>query len=257
MKDQQADTRTLTATTELLIGGNKLKLKLVVPESEIPPEALLTTLYELSDRIVDGVEQKSERLGSKISCKKGCGACCRQHVPISPAEARLVAQIVDELPGHVRSIIEKRFEQAAQRLKASGIMDQAMNYHRLSQEETISMTRDYFRLGIACPFLEDESCSIYPFRPLICREYLVISAPSHCAKLDLKHIKRLKFPVSLTKAFSEMDGVRKKGENQYIPLVMALEWVQAHPEGCENRPGPKWIQNFFQNLSGSKIPDPD
>ena len=136
-------------------------------------------------------------------------------------------------------------------------MDQAMNYHRLSPEETQSMAKEYFKLGIACPFLEDESCSVYPFRPLICREYLVISSPDHCATLAEKHIKRLQFPVSVTTAFSGMEGVRKKGENKYIPLVMALEWAQEHHDECELRPGPKWIQNFFQDLSGTEIPDPD
>jgi Fe-S-cluster containining protein len=32
-----------------------------------------------------------------------------------------------------------------------------------------------------CPFLEDESCSIHPDRPLVCREYLVTSPAELCA----------------------------------------------------------------------------
>jgi Fe-S-cluster containining protein len=251
------EAQTLSATTELRIGGNKLKLKLVVPANEVPPESLLPTLHELSNLIVDGVEQKVKKQGVEISCKKGCSACCRQHVPISPAEARLLTAIVENMPDPGRSEIEKRFEQAAQRLRASGIMDQAMNYHRLSEEKTAAMVKDYFELGIACPFLEDESCSVHPFRPLICREYLVISSPSHCAKLEEKYIKRLKFPVSVADTFSGMDGVRKKGENKYIPLVMALEWTEKHATDCEYRPGPKWVQEFFTDLSGAEIPDPD
>jgi hypothetical protein len=33
----------------------------------------------------------------------------------------------------------------------------------------------YFLQGVACPFLEAESCGIHPDRPLACREYLVTS----------------------------------------------------------------------------------
>ncbi len=256
MTDTTPSTPTLRASTELVIGGNKLKLKLVVPTSDVPPESLLPTLHELSSLIVDGVVEKVEKQGAKISCKKGCAACCRQHVPISPAEARLLAAIVENMPESGRSIIKKRFAQALQRLRESGVMDQAMNYHQLSKDETVAMAKEYFELGIACPFLENESCSVYPFRPLICREYLVISPARHCATLEEEHIKRLKLPVSVAATFSAMDGVHKKGENKYIPLIMALEWTEKHPDDCEVRPGTKWVQNFFADLSGSEIPEP-
>jgi Fe-S-cluster containining protein len=258
MTENSPQPETLTATTELAIGGRKLKLKLVVPANEVPPESLLPTLHQLSNHIVDGVEEKVERQADvAISCKKGCGACCRQHVPISPAEARLMHAIVENMPEPGRSIIRKRFDNAAQRLKESGLLDQAMNYHRLSPVETKSMVSEYFRLGIACPFLEEEACSIHPFRPLICREYLVISSPDHCATLDEENIQRLKFPVSVASAFAGMDGVKTEGENQYIPLTMAMEWTEEHGGEVELRPGPKWVQAFFADLSGSEIPDPD
>jgi Fe-S-cluster containining protein len=257
MNDTPPEAQTISATTELRIGGNKLKLKLVVPANDVPPESLLPTLQELSNLIVEGVEQKVQKQGVEISCKKGCGACCRQHVPISPAEARLLTAVVNNMPDPGRLEIEKRFAQAAQQLRESGIMDQAMNYHRLSEKETSAMVKDYFELGIACPFLEDESCSVHPFRPLICREYLVISSPKHCAGLDENNIQRLKFPVSVASTFAGMDGVRTEGENQYIPLIMAMEWAEEHTGEVEFRPGPKWVQAFFEDLSGSEIPEPD
>jgi hypothetical protein len=55
------ETRTLSDTTELRIGGNKLKL--VVPANDVPPESLLPTLHELSNLIIEGVEQKIQKVG--------------------------------------------------------------------------------------------------------------------------------------------------------------------------------------------------
>lgn len=257
MNRGETENLAITAETELVIGGDRIKLKLLVPADEVPAESLLPSLHELSEIIANGVEKKVERNGKKISCRKGCGACCRQHVPISAAEARLLAAIVEHMPEPGQSIIRARFEKAARRLKDSGIIDQALNYHRLSGDDTKSMALEYFSLGIPCPFLDDESCSIYPFRPLICREYLVISSPDHCATLDEENIKRIKFPVSVASTFSKMDGVRKKGENPYIPLVMALEFAERHDEASEYRPGPKWVHQFFQDLSGVEIPEPE
>jgi Fe-S-cluster containining protein len=228
-----------------------------VPVDEVPPESLLPTLHELSNLITDRVEETSKGLGQVISCRKGCGACCRQHAPISPAEARLLAAIVQNLPEPARSAITERFGQAVERLRASGIMEQVMNYRQLPKDEIIDMVMAYFKLGIACPFLEDESCSIHPYRPLICREYLVISSPRHCASLDKENIKGLKFPVSIAGTFNEMDGVGRDGVTPYIPLIMALEWTEQHAAEVEYRPGTKWVQDFFEALSGAEIPDPD
>lgn len=249
--------KTLEASTELRIGDRKIRMKLVVPADEVPPETLLPTLHQLSEHVVEGVEERVRGQGGDgISCRMGCGACCRQHVPVSPAEARLVHAIVENMPEEGRAQVRRRFDQAAGRLRESGLLDRALNYHRLPPEETKAMVLDYFRLGIPCPFLEDESCTIHPFRPLICREYLVVSPPEYCASLDGEGIRRLKFPVSVASAFAEMDGVSERGENHYIPLVMALEWVEAHEAPVELRPGPEWVQAFFEELSGARLPDP-
>lgn len=246
----------VTATAELRIGGQKLKLKLVVPADEVPPETLLPTLHELSNRVVEGVEEKVKKNGLQVSCRKGCGACCRQPVPISPAEARLLAGIVENLPEEARTVIRERFDDAVRRLDESGLRERATHYHRLSNDEVQAMVYEYFRLGIPCPFLEDESCSIYPFRPLVCREYLVISPAEHCATLAEDQIQRLQFPVSVAAAFAGMEGVAEPGQNIYLPLILALEWSEANAGNVKRRPGPSWVQSFFQDLSGARIPDP-
>lgn len=256
MTEYSSEPDTLTATAELRIGSQKLQLKLVVPTGEIPPEALLPSLQQLSDRVVNGVEDKVRRNGLEISCRKGCGACCRQPVPISRAEARLLAGVVEGMPEEAQAVMRERFDSALQRLRESGLEDRAMNYHRLSEDEIRSMTHDYFELGIPCPFLEDESCTIHPFRPLVCREYLVISSPDHCATLAEEHIRRLQFPVSIASAFAGMDGVSAPGENIYLPLILALQWSTAHAGEVELRPGPEWVQTFFKDLSGTDIPAP-
>lgn len=217
----------------------------------------MPTLRELCNQVVEGVEQIAQENGHEISCRKGCAACCRQYVPISPAEARMLVELMEEMPESRRSIIKQRFEEAAHRFKQSDVMESAMNYNRLPEAERLKMAKDYFRLGIACPFLENESCSIYLDRPLICREYLVISSPKHCATLDGEHIKRLKLPVSVAETFSNMEGARRKGVNPCIPLIMAPEWTADHPEDCEYLPGPKWVQHIFEDLSGAKIPEPE
>lgn len=257
MNSQKDQAQSVTANMELAIGTQKIKLKLIVPADEVPADSLVPALQQLTNTIVDGVEENARAHDLEVSCRKGCGACCRQHVPISRAEARLLAAIVENMPEPERSKMKQRFENAVQRLRESGIFEEAINFHRLGSDERIDMVRKYFKLGIACPFLEDECCSIHPYRPLICREYLVVSSPDHCASLDGDKIERLRIPVSVSSTFSKMEGTFEEGSNPYLPLIIALEWVAEHGLDSEERPGPKWIQQFFQDLSGAKIPDPD
>jgi len=254
---QESTGKMISASTEMMIGDYKLSLKLVVPTEEILPEALVPALRELTNQVVEDVEEGAESHGYPISCKKGCGACCRQYVPISPSEARLMANMVEEMPEPRRSNIKQRFADAVQQFMTSEVVDRAMNYSGLAEDERRGMVRDYFQLGIACPFLEDESCSIHPQRPLICREYLVTSSPEHCASLDRGKIMRLKLPVSVAETFSSMEGVRRVGKDPCFPLILALEWAANDPNQPVLFPGPKWVQYFFEDLSGKKIPEPD
>lgn len=249
--------RSLTANVKLAIGTQALDLKLVVPDEEVPPDTLLPVLQTLANTVVDGVEQDAADHGVEISCKKGCGACCRQPVPVSQAEARMLAQVVEDMPEPRRSEVKARFEAALEHLREAGLFERTVNFHSFGREERLDTVRAYFSLGIPCPFLEEESCSIYADRPLVCREYVVVSSPRHCAKLDGSKIMRLPLPASIFSTFSKMEGVNRTGDSPYMPLIAALEWVDEHGQDCETRPGPKWIQQFFERLSGAAIPDPD
>lgn len=257
MADRPEQSATMTASAKLTIGAQKIDLKLVVPTDEVPADAMVETMQQLTNVIVDGVEKQAKEQGHAVSCKKGCGACCRQLVPISRPEARLLAQLVEDLPEPRRSEVKARFDAAVRRLAESGLGERTINFHRTTGKDRQSLGKEYFELGIACPFLEDESCSIHAQRPLVCREYLVVSSPEHCATLDAENIRRLKLPASVSSVFSRMEGTHAKGDNPYLPLILTLVWVEAKGSEYSLKPGTEWVQQFFQDLSGAKIPDPD
>ena len=249
--------RTLTANMELALGTQKIKFRMVVPEDEVPPDTLVPTLQQLTNIMMDGVENNAREQGYKVSCQKGCGACCRQLIPVSRAEARQLAVMVENMPEPRRSELKKRFDEAAKRLRDSGLEDEAVNFHRLKPHDRVKLSKQYFDLGIACPFLEDECCSIHEDRPLVCREYLVVSSPKHCATLDGDNIERLRMPVSIFSTFCQMEGTFEEGENPFLVISLALEWFEEHGWDCQVQSGPAWVQQFFGDLSGAEIPDPD
>ena len=68
----------------------------------IPAQSLCVRLLPICQQMTHAVVKMSvdtiESDGEAISCKAGCGACCRQAVPISEVEAYQIAELVDAMP---------------------------------------------------------------------------------------------------------------------------------------------------------------
>ncbi len=175
------DCNWVVANIELPIDGVPLEMKVSVPKIPVRPQQLLRTFQQMCNAFVELSVQRTEAAGEKITCRAGCGACCRQLVPISELEARQLNELVNALPEHRQQEIRRRFEVAKQKLQAADLLEIVRHPDRFADQVLVDTAKAYFRLGIPCPFLEQESCSIHADRPLACREYLVTSPASCCA----------------------------------------------------------------------------
>ncbi|HEY3111241.1 MAG TPA: YkgJ family cysteine cluster protein, partial [Chloroflexota bacterium] len=179
----------------------------------------------------------------------GCGACCRQLVPISSVEARVLTELIDRLPEARRAVVEERFGDAAERLAAAGLLEKLEHPERFPDRDLHELGLDYFRQGIACPFLENESCSIYEERPIACREYLVTSPAAHCARPTAETVRIVPLAGKASTALSRLEEEPGARFVPWVPLVLAPTWVAQHPELPALRPGPELLRDFFTRLA--------
>ena len=84
-------TQTATVQFEATVGSCSLNMSVDVPAGPTTVDDFLPLLQILDDKIVASAEKDVEQQGKCISCQKGCGACCRQLVPLSAADARHIA----------------------------------------------------------------------------------------------------------------------------------------------------------------------
>src|SRR5437868_13237380 len=126
---------TVTVSVQFKIGGEAVRAEIPVPAGPTHPLPLLPAFQALAEVVVDHAVQSVRAQGKSVSCKKGCGACCRQLVPISPVEARRLRDLVDELPEPRRSQIRARFAEARQRLGQAGILDGLLHPEQLPRGE--------------------------------------------------------------------------------------------------------------------------
>ncbi len=213
-------------------------------------ERLLPALRTTADAFVAYGAEMSVTAGKPVSCAKGCGACCRQLVPLARAEARQLATLIEELPEPRRAVVKERFAEALRRVEAAGLLPSLMGRTGRLAGEAIDLGLDYFRLGIACPFLEDESCSIYHERPIACREYLVSSSPAFCAAPTAETIDTIPLPTRVWAAIArEESGIPNSDPASCVPLVIAPVWAARNPEPGKPGPGPETLQKVFARFS--------
>jgi Fe-S-cluster containining protein len=212
-------------------------------------------VHALADRVVDAAVNTVAEQGQQISCKKGCGACCRQLVPIAEVEARQLRDLVEDLPEPRRSLIRTRFADARRRLAGAGLLEKLLAPETWDEGDGRLLGLSYFRLGIACPFLQEESCSIYADRPSACREYLVTSPAENCARPTPETVQCVKMPLKVWTALARFDEVPPTARFiRWVPLILALEWAETHPEEPPPRPGPELLRELFEHLSRKARP---
>jgi len=214
------------------VNGRPVHVETRAPDGPVRLDELLPALRAIDDRLIESAVANRETAGERISCRKGCSACCRvQPVPVTPPEAIALARLVDALPEPRRRAVHASFAAARERLHAAGLYDVFMRRDPgITREAATAAARHYMGLGLTCPFLVDDACSIYPDRPFVCRQYFVTSPPELCvAPLDnpVKPVTMpARFATALLKAAEALNG-----RTQYTaPLVLALDYAEANRE---------------------------
>jgi Fe-S-cluster containining protein len=115
-------------------------------------------------------EEIAQGADIKVSCFKGCSACCHMEVEVTSYEADILKDIVEG--GHV--IDSARLQKQSERDVQDPLWRQGMRGE-----------------NNRCVFLNGEgACSIYEKRPVMCRRHSVTSPAKNCETLDATIVLR-------------------------------------------------------------------
>src|SRR5689334_13527400 len=117
------DSGRVTATLRLTVGELRIAHPLTVPTAPVPATEVVPALQGLVNAVVAAAEARSADMGKPISCSKGCGACCRQLVPISRTEGERLLALIEALPADRRAAVIARFAEAETKIEAAGLAD--------------------------------------------------------------------------------------------------------------------------------------
>ena len=221
----------------LRIDGEAVPVSAPQPPAQARLDELLPAQREIDNAAIAHAVHKAEAAGKHVACAKGCSACCRaQPVPVTPPEAYALLRLVDALPMPRRAEIEARFDDRAQRLREAGLAEPLLDRPPdLDADAARSLARAYFQLGLACPFLEDDACSIHPQRPFVCRQYLVTSDPVLCADPFANKAEVIPMPLHAASAELAISETAYARPQRTVPLTLALEYARRHRDELERR----------------------
>lgn len=252
-KAMKASQKVISAKVKLEGNGFAMSFQVTVPAGPTAVADLLPFAQALSDAIVHETTRLVQEAGQTVTCSSGCGACCRGFVAITQAEARQLHAYIGALPATRRADIEARFEQAHQQLEAAGLLKVIQTAESWSAADYQAMVSAYFPLGIACPFLENESCSIYQVRPITCREFMVTSPARHCAELDSAGVRRVTLPLQVFHAVARWQETQARDDclEPWVPLIVAPYWAQSHPDSEPTQTGPQLLQSLLNRMQAA------
>jgi Fe-S-cluster containining protein len=233
------------------IGRDAVRVELSVPDVPMSLPEFLPIVQGLTQMVVQAAEREARQTERVVSCGPGCGACCRQLVPVAAAEAAALRGVISGLSAAHLERVEGRFSAARDRLRSNDLDRRLRDSAQDNKASRVGLGLEYFALGIACPFLEEESCSIHEQRPLACREYLVTSDPSGCRQPDRSSVETVEIPRRLSQVFRRFAADCLQRDTGWIPLIFALDDSLIDPAAFDTvrMPGPWLLEGFIAAMA--------
>jgi Fe-S-cluster containining protein len=248
----------VTASFSLRIGADTLNASAELPAARTTLTEILPIIQHLEDAIVENSASDAAAAGKPVSCRAGCGACCRQMVPLSLFEAQALTHWLQTFPKDRIETLRARFDHSLSELRKAGVLDGILDGSRLQDEGSRKQLGiDYFHAGVPCPFLENENCSIYENRPLICREYLVTSPPAFCTEPTVNDVAQVELPVRLSRTLVSLGKETSQQTRGWIPLVFLLAWAEKadSPGDLVSGTGPDVLKRFLDRMIATPADD--
>lgn len=236
-----------TYQIDLNIEGKSCTAEVVVPNRPVTLLELLPVLWRFQDALIQVWSESATEAGKAISCRKGCGACCRQLVPVSEIEALHLTRVLADLPDEARARVTARFEAAVAQLERTGLLASLTQLAGRSREEKRRVGLAYFSERIACPFLEDESCSIHAERPSACREYLVTSPAANCVNPTPETVETVRHSAKFSQILFTFREGAGSAPLSAIPLVLILQ-QPGRPGLSKREYAPRLFEEFLRRL---------
>ncbi|MDM5329851.1 YkgJ family cysteine cluster protein [Neobacillus sp. CF12] len=145
-----------------------------VKASEQPDDNLVRMYSEQLSVLENYFNLLHEKTNTKPSCKSGCSRCCKYPIWTTEVESLYIANwIRKNMDKDALNRLHKNFDKCNEDI---GDWAETYEYGDKTKHD------EYTRKNVKCPFLINNSCSIYDARPFVCRTYFSYGNPKNCER---------------------------------------------------------------------------
>ena len=245
--------------------GQAVEIRLELPDGPLCARAIvedrparLAEVVPIARRLCDELAgrafQRAAAAGAMVPCRKGCDACCRYLVPLSPPEAFHLWDGIQRIAPGPREELLATFSAAGAKVRAAvgtGLSTQMkLRLARRADGAAMSSVESWYtRLHLDCPLLAGKLCGMYDDRPLACRGYFVTSPPCYCRDTEAGLGKRLSLGVQPVQALCRLTADVEHLPPQAVLLPLAPSWALENlPRALRTWPLPELVSRLADIL---------
>ncbi len=211
--------------------GKPLYLHIGVRDCQATLADIVPMARALSSKLTNIVLEKVDADGAVVPCRKGCGVCCKYLIYLSIPEAFRMVEEVMMMPLEQRQDMIKSCRQLAQRFREK--LNEPVNDSAANESQDAKILKCYSLVKQVCPFLRNDSCTIYEQRPIICREHIVVGSALQCrgdGGYEGAMDANVKMPVSIAKVLGQLTIELEYGNREAVVLPCVFDWYQGDVE---------------------------
>ncbi len=222
-------------TLQLEAAGRSIQVSCDFPRGEAYLRDLVPLALQITDTLGELAADEQRQAGEPTTCQRGCAACCRELVVLSPPEVFHLMATLDGLAASARSRVTSHFDALAGELDRRDMSAELLDPTYSETPPHVPIAADYVRARFACPCLHDEECSIYPARPLACRTHGVTSPPSLCDEPGKPDVRKIRVAGALAPKLAWLTADLLQLDPCMVPLPLALRWAADHANLAQRR----------------------
>ena len=204
----------------LELAGQTIESCLQTSASRVELADVVPLARRLCEQVASRASQSATACGAGVCCRKTCSACCYAMVPVTTAEAQRLSREVKSLPPARQRRLGQRIIQTARTLVQAG---------PCPASDAVGVASWYTKLNLPCPFLENNQCVAYAWRPLACREQLAAGPAMPVQGLGCPGRQAIEPGVSVLESLAELESQLTGQPLKSLPLPLALLAEPAAP----------------------------
>lgn len=238
-----------------------------VPDKRARLADIVPLAWWISDKVRPLYIERAVAEGHTVSCSKGCDSCCRVlAASASVPEVFHLLDAIQSLPPRRRQRVLRDFAAAGKKIAESDMAKATATLDSSDSDQVRSLGRNLSHLWSQatspCPLLVDHACSMYEYRPIVCRDYMAVSPPEACTTRE--NDKYVATPLKVYHALEQLSAsLDSDGPERHMVLILQiLPWFQTRKQRSQRTwRAPAMVEHFLgilqtmaENLQANPTP---